>query len=101
MCKSSEGRIVDGRKTAYRQQFLETVQMDGQDFSVFVQGLSRLARLTYSGDSEYVVMPRVCEQAVSGCKDASVRQFLLENETKQWTDLVKATQIKEDARKMA
>ena len=27
--------------------------------------------------------------------------FFLENETKQWTDLVKATQIKEDAGKMA
>ena len=93
--------FVDRRKTAYRQQFLETVQIDGQDFSVFVQGLSRLAHLAYSGASEYVVMLRVRERAILGCKDASIRQFLLENETKQWTDLVKATQIKEDARKMA
>ena len=85
----------------YRQQFLETVQMDGQDFSVFVQGLSRLAHLAYSGGSEDVVMSRVRERAILGCKDASIQQFLLENETKQWTDLVKATQTKEYARKMA
>ena len=93
--------FVDRRKTIYRQQFLETVQMDGQDFSVFMQGLSRLPRLAYSGDSEDVVMSRARERAILGCKDASIRQFLLENEIKQWTDLVKATQIKEDARKIA
>ena len=93
--------FVDRRKMACRQQFLKTVWIDGQDFSVFVQGLSRLARLAYSGDSEDVVMSRVCKRAILVCKDASIRQFLLENETKQWTDLVKATQIKEDARKIA
>ena len=43
--------FVDRRKMDYRQQFLETVQMDGPDFSVFVQGLSRLACLAYSGDN--------------------------------------------------
>ena len=93
--------FVDRRKTIYRQQFLETVQIYRQDFSVLGQGLSRLAPLAYSGDSEDVVMSRVCERAILGCKDASIQQFLLGNETKQWTDLVKAAQIKEDARKMA
>ena len=39
---------------------------------MFIQGLSRLERLAYSGDSEDVVMSRVRESAILGCKDASI-----------------------------
>ena len=83
---------------AYKQQFLETVQMDGQDFSVFVQGLSRLAFFAYSGDSEDVVMSRVHERAILGCKNASIRQFLLENKQSNgpiWQKLPKSRKMLE------
>ena len=50
---------------------------------------------------EDVVISRVHERAILSCKDASTRQFLFKNKKEQLTELVKATQIKGDAWKMA
>ena len=96
-----QAEFVERRKTIYRQQFLESVQSAIQDISSFVNELGRLVRLGYAGESNETVVARVRERAVQACRDTSTRQFLLENEGKEWEELVKATQLKEDARKMA
>ena len=92
-----QAEFGERRKTIYRQPFLESVQSATQDFSSFVNELGRLARLGYAGESNETVVAELREREVQACRDASTRQFPLENEGNEWEELVKATQLKEDA----
>ena len=92
---------MERKKTIYRQQFTEAIQLEHEDFSTFVIRLGRLARFGYSDESPAMVQMRVEEKGIQSYRDMLIRQFLLENEGKPWGELVKLAQRKEDVKKMA